>query len=133
MEWRKAACLLPILAALIVSCGGSSCPPCPTCPAAGPAPAAGMPLEIVDQTFKRDTIGHYIAMGMLRNVTDAPVDLVRYEVSCTAFDADGHMVDTGIAYPEGDTVQPGEDVPFSTYLDETAPIESCECKAQTSF
>jgi hypothetical protein len=108
------------------------CPPCPTCPAAGQvpvptaAPIAGQgEVDIVDMTFKRDSIGSFIVMGILKNQGDTRVQHI--EVSCTAYDSDHHLVDTHTTYPEVTTLAPGQETTYTCYLDEVSPIDSFEC------
>lgn len=141
-EARVAGALLLglLLGVLAMSCSTQTgscppCPPCPTCPAAGdvevptaaPRGAEGE-LSIVDMTFKRDSIGSFIAMGIIKNEGDITVN--RLEVSCTGYDSGHHMVDTHTTYPEQTSLAPGQETTFTCYLDEVSPIDSYECVVQ---
>lgn len=123
--------IIVLLAAGLVSCRAneSTCPPCPPCPACdvvAPTEAHGeAELEILQMTNKRDTIGNFIAMGIIENIGDATARQV--EVACTAFGQGGGMVDTHGTYPELTTIGPGQRTTYTCYLDEVSPIATYEC------
>jgi hypothetical protein len=111
------------------------CPPCPTCPGAGevPVPTAAPimrrgELDIIDMSFKRDSIGSFIVMGIVKNEGDITAN--RIQVSCTAYDSGHHLVDTHTTYPELTSLGPGQETTFTCYLDEVSPIDSYECVVQ---
>ena len=121
-----------LLLALFLLVLGVSCAPIRSeKPRATPRPTARpvvqrLQVEIIDTTFKRDTIGNLIVMGIIKNKGRSRVG--QLEVSCIAYDASKHMVDTHTTFPELTSLDPGEETTFTCYLDEVSPIASYKCK-----
>lgn len=132
--------ILVVLLPLLVACGTSpACPPCPECP-----PCPGTPTSVqvvatptsvpsgeetsivfVDMTYKRDSIGNFIVMGIVLN--DGQVTARSLQVNCRGYAADGGLVDIHTTYAEPTTLSPGEEATFTCYLEETSAIDEYEC------
>lgn len=134
----KKLVLFVLLGLVFVACvapSGVECPPCPTCPsiheAEVPTPSLSSEkpeVEIVDMTFKRDSIGNFIVMGILRNNGNATARGL--EITCMGYDSNDHLVDTNMTYPDVTTLKVGGETAYTCYLDEVSPIKEYKCQVR---
>jgi len=122
--------ILGILLLIMGACTANmeSCPPCPPCNAVEPVepkPQTKADLDITDMNHRRDGIGNLIIVGLIENAGSGTARQV--EVSCSAFGADGGLVNLHTTYPRQMTIAPGQETSFECYLDETSPVTDYKC------
>ena len=138
---KMAVCL--VLAFLLVSCANSPPTPYPTYtpyptftarptytlyPIFTPSPTQSGKIEILETTTYRvtiDSINNLVINGLIQNVGEISLGVLDFSVMCKGFYSDGRLADVDERSTKPDTLEPGEQGIFASYLEEWKPGQAC--------